>query len=71
MLRNRGVYTAQSYCDDFDPVTNSVVQSPVAWKVIKYEDSADNGATWTDLGATKPAWLTALSKDQGTGGTAG
>lgn len=66
-----GAYTVQSYCDDFDPVTNSVVQSPVAWKVIKYEESADNGATWTDLGATKPAWLTALSKDQGTGGTAG
>ena len=38
---------------------------------MKYEESVDNGATWTDLGATKPAWLTALSKDEGIGGTAG
>ena len=64
-------YTIRSYRDDFDPATNSIVQNPVAWKVVKYEESADNGATWTDLGTTKPAWLTTLSKDQGTGGTAG
>lgn len=64
-------YTIRSWREDFDPVTNSIVQTPVAWKVVKYEESADNGATWTDLSTTKPAWLTALSKDQGTGGVAG
>ncbi len=64
-------YTIRSYRDDFDPATNSIVQTRVAWKVVKYEESVDNGATWTDLGATKPAWLTALSKDEGIGGTAG
>lgn len=64
-------YTIRSYRDDFDPATNSIVQNPVAWKVVKYEESADNGATWTDLGTTKPAWLTALSTDEGAGGTTG
>lgn len=62
-------YAIRSYRDDFDPATNSIVQNPVAWKVVKYEESADNGATWTDRGTTKPAWLTALSIDEGTGGT--
>ncbi len=37
----------------------------VAWKVIGY--SEDNGATWT---TAKPAWLTALSSENGNGGTA-
>ena len=64
-------YTIRSYRDDFDPATNSIVQTPIAWKVVKYEESADNGATWTDLGTTKPAWLTALSTDEGAGGTTG
>lgn len=64
-------YTVRSWREDFDPVTNSIVQSPMAWKVVKYEESADDGATWTDLGTTKPAWLTSLSKDEGLGGTAG
>lgn len=61
-------YTIRSYRDDFDPVTNSIVQNPVAWNVVKYEESADNGATWTDLGTTKPAWLT-LEREYGSGGT--
>lgn len=64
-------YTIRSYRDDFDPATNSIVQNPVAWKVVKYEESADNGATWTDRGTTKPTWLTALSTDEGAGGTTG
>lgn len=64
-------YTIRSYRDDFNPATNSIVQTRVAWKVVKYEESLDNGTTWTDLGANKPTWLTALSKDEGMGGTAG
>lgn len=45
-------------------------QKAVPWKIIGYEESADNGATWTDLGMTKPAWLTALTLENGGGGTA-
>ncbi|VTY11995.1 Uncharacterised protein [uncultured Prevotella sp.] len=37
----------------------------VAWKVVGY--SVDGGSTYT---ANKPAWLTALSKESGDGGTA-
>ena len=40
-------------------------KQPIAWKVIGY--SVDNGTTWT---TTKPAWMTALSKESGDGGTA-
>ena len=46
-----------------DPVTHT--KQAVAWKVLEY--SVDNGATWT---TTKPAWMTALSKESGNGGTA-
>ena len=46
-----------------DPVTHT--KQAVAWKVLEY--SVDNGATWT---TTKPAWMTALSKENGNGGTA-
>ena len=40
-------------------------KQPIAWKVVGY--SVDNGTTWT---TTKPAWMTALSKENGDGGTA-
>ena len=40
-------------------------QQAVAWKVVGY--SVDGGATYTP---NKPAWLTALSKENGNGGTA-
>jgi len=40
-------------------------KQPIAWKVIGY--SVDNGTTWT---TTKPAWMTALSKENSDGGTA-
>ena len=40
-------------------------QQAVAWKVIGY--SVDGGATYTP---NKPAWMTALSKENGNGGTA-
>ena len=40
-------------------------QQAVAWKVVGY--SVDGGATYT---TNKPAWLTALSKESGDGGTA-
>ena len=46
-----------------DPVTHT--KQAVAWKVIGY--SVDNGTTWT---TNKPAWMTALSKESGNGGTA-
>ena len=46
-----------------DPVTHT--KQAVAWKVLEY--SVDNGATWT---TNKPAWMTALSKESGNGGTA-
>lgn len=42
---------------------------PLAWEIEKYEYSDDDGATWTDNGTTKPAWLTALSTESGNGGT--
>ena len=40
-------------------------QQAVAWKVVGY--SVDGGTTYT---TNKPAWLTSLSKTEGTGGTA-
>ena len=40
-------------------------QQAVAWKVVGY--SVDGGATYT---SNKPAWMTALSKENGNGGTA-
>ncbi|WP_455058754.1 hypothetical protein [Prevotella pallens] len=40
-------------------------QQAVAWKVVGY--SVDGGATYTP---NKPAWMTALSKENGNGGTA-
>ena len=43
---------------------NSGTRQAVAWKVIGY--SEDNGATWT---TNKPAWMTALSRESGDGGT--
>ena len=54
-------YGITSYRED--PVTHT--QQAVAWKVIGY--SEDNGTTWT---TNKPAWMTALSKESGDGGTA-
>ena len=39
-------------------------QQAVAWKVVGY--SVDGGTTYTP---NKPAWMTALSKESGTGGT--
>lgn len=42
---------------------------PVGWKVIKYEESSDGGATWIDKGLNKPDWITDLNKTEGTGGT--
>ncbi len=44
---------------------NGGTRQAVAWKVIGY--SVDGGATYTP---NKPAWMTALSKENGNGGTA-
>lgn len=46
------------------------IQQPVSWRVVGYQESADNGTTWTELSTEKPAWLTSLSMSEGAGGTA-
>ena len=58
-------YTVQSYRQD--PVT--LTQQPVAWKVVGYQESTDGGATFGAETTAKPAWLTTLSMENGTGGT--
>lgn len=58
-------YTVQSYRED--PVTH--VQQPVKWKVVGYQESTDGGTTFRTETTTKPAWLTALSLEEGNGGT--
>ena len=53
-------YSVTSYRQASDGTTQAV-----PWKVVGY--SVDGGSTYT---ANKPAWLTALSKESGDGGTA-
>ena len=60
-----GNYTIQSYRKD--PATNTL--QPVKWKVVGYQESTDGGANWSALSTTKPAWLDALPKAEGDGGT--
>ena len=55
-------YGITSYRED--PATHQ--QQAVAWKVVGYD--ANNDGTFSM--AEKPAWLTGLSKTEGTGGTA-
>ena len=55
-------YGITSYRED--PATH--VKQAVAWKVVGYD--ADGDGTFSM--AEKPAWLTSLSKTEGTGGTA-
>ena len=43
---------------------------PVAWRVVKYQESTDGGVTWRAESDTKPAWLTGLTLTQGDGSTA-
>ncbi len=43
---------------------------PVAWRVVKYQESTDGGVTWSAESDTKPAWLTGLTLTQGNGSTA-
>ena len=62
-----GNYTVQSYRQD--PATST--QQSVAWKVVSYQESTDGGATFGPETTIKPAWLTALSNENGTGGTSG
>ena len=54
-------YGITSYRED--PVTHT--QQAIPWKVVGY--SVDGGVTYTP---NKPAWMTALSKENGNGGTA-
>lgn len=60
-----GAYTVQSYRRD--PATGT--QQPVAWKVVGYQESTDDGKTFGKETTTKPKWLTALSMESGEGGT--
>lgn len=43
---------------------------PVAWKVISYQESTDNGATWSPESTTPPDWLDNISLSVGAGGYA-
>ncbi|MCE2617694.1 fimbrillin family protein, partial [Phocaeicola oris] len=58
-------YSIQSYRED--PTTHT--QQPVAWKVVSYQESTDGGANFASETTEKPAWLTALTMEKGTGGT--
>ena len=60
-----GAYTITSYRTD--PATST--QQPVKWKIVGYQESADGGATWSTESTTKPAWLSALTLEDGNGGT--
>ena len=55
-------YGITSYRED--PATHQ--QQAVAWKVVGYDANNDGTFSMTE----KPAWLTSLSKTEGTGGTA-
>lgn len=54
-------YTVQSYRTAPDGT-----QQPVKWKVVGYDGNNDGTYSMSD----KPSWLTALSKEEGDGGTA-
>ena len=59
-------YKVRSYRTAADGVT----QYPVKWKAVGYEEFNDATNSWDNLGTTKPSWLTALSVENGSGGTA-
>ena len=58
-----GNYTIQSYRQ-----SGGTLQ-PVKWKVIGYEEYNAATSSWVDKGMTRPAWLDALPKTEGDGGT--
>lgn len=55
-------YTVTSYRQAPDGT-----QQPVKWKIVGYQESTDGGTTFGTETTTKPAWLTALSKEEGDG----
>ena len=59
-----GTYTVQSYRNDNS--VSPLVQQPVKWKVVSYQESKDGGATWEAETTVKPAWLS-LGKTEGDG----
>ena len=59
-----GTYTVQSYRNDNS--VSPLVQQPVKWKVVSYQESKDGGVTWEAETTVKPAWLS-LSKTEGDG----
>ncbi|MFB9897662.1 fimbrillin family protein [[Hallella] seregens] len=56
-----GNYGIQSYRE------TSGTRQPVKWKVVGYQESADGGATFGPETTAKPAWLTALTAEEGDG----
>lgn len=58
-------YTIKSYRKD--PTTNTF--QAVKWKVVSYQESKDNGSTWSAESADKPNWLSNISLTEGEGGT--
>lgn len=58
-----GTYTVRSYRQ------SGSVQLPVAWKVVSYQVSNDDGSNWEAETTTKPDWLDNLSLTEGAGGT--
>ena len=59
-----GTYTVRSYRQA------GSVQLPVAWKIVSYQESTDDGAHFGPETQTAPDWLDNLSLTEGIGGTA-
>lgn len=59
-------YTVKSYRRD--PTTNTF--QAVKWKAVAYQESVDDGLTWTAERSSRPIWLTNLTLTEGVGGTA-
>lgn len=43
-------------------------KQPIAWKIVGYQNSSDEGKTWGELTKTKPAWLDDMNPSAGLGG---
>lgn len=56
------------YVDSYREINGTSYKQPVAWEVVKYEESDDDGHSWVDKGMNRPEWLNELDKSQGDGG---
>ena len=54
-------FKVSSWRDGIDPVTHAAIKQPVTWKVVKYEESVDNGQTWVDRGLDMPRWISGMT----------